>query len=225
MRLVLLGPPGAGKGTQAQVLCKDKGWAHLSSGDILRGEVKAGTELGAKAKAFMDAGQLVPDDLVVNMMVSRIARPDCAGGFVLDGFPRTAVQAEALDKALARSGRPLDGVVSLEVRDDEVVRRISGRRTCPQCGAIYHVQTLRPKVDDVCDRCGHRGLTQRADDREEVVGQRLVAYRRQTEPLIEYYRRAGLLEQVSAEQPIDQVRAELDEALGRRQGAVGGASA
>ena len=202
MRLVFLGPPGAGKGTQAQMLRQRNGWPHLSSGDILRAEVKAGSPLGRKAGSFMEAGKLVPDELIVDLMVDRVTRPDCQIGFILDGFPRTAAQAEALDKALGSRAVSLDAVVYFACGDAEVLRRITGRRSCPQCNAIYHVQTLRPKVENVCDKC-QAALAQRTDDSEAVVAERLAAYRRQTEPLIEYYRSRGLLRQVDGTQSIE----------------------
>jgi adenylate kinase len=202
MRLVLLGPPGAGKGTQAKLLSRRFGWPHLSSGDILRAEAKAGSPLGRQAASFMEAGKLAPDELIVGLMVERATRADCRDGFILDGFPRTAVQAEALDKALADRGAPLDAVVYFACGDADVLRRITGRRGCPKCNAIYHVHTLRAKVDGVCDRCG-AALVQRTDDREAVVALRLATYRRQTEPLIEYYRRRGLLRQVDGSQAIE----------------------
>ncbi len=208
MNLVFLGAPGAGKGTQAKRLAASTGRPHLSSGDILRSEISEGTELGTQAKQFMDAGQLVPDDVVDRMMIARIGRDDCADGFILDGFPRTAVQARELDEALEELGRPVDTVVYLHVDDDEVVERITGRRVCSACGAIYHAKSLPPKVEGVCDKCGGR-LTQRKDDTVEVVRERLVAYHRQTEPLIEYYRSRGLLRRVDASRGIDEIQADL----------------
>lgn len=212
MRLVFLGPPGAGKGTQAKLLADRHGWPHLSSGDILRGEAKAGSELGRKASSFMQAGKLVPDDLIVDLMVDRVMRPDCRDGFLLDGFPRTAVQAEALDKALASRQAPLDAVIYFACDDGEVLRRITGRRSCPQCNAIYHVETLQPKKAGVCDRCGS-ALIQRADDSEKVVGERLATYRRQTEPLIGYYRGRGMLRQVDGAQSIEATDREVNAIL------------
>lgn len=188
MRIVLLGPPGAGKGTQAKRLAETFNMRHLSSGDILRAEKASGSELGAALASYMDAGKLVPDDVVVGVMAKAIAAPSDSDGLLLDGFPRTVPQAEALDDQLEELGAPLDLVVVLEVDEDEVVERICGRRMCPQCGAIYHVKYLRPKTDDVCDKCGHQGLSQRDDDKEEVVRKRLAAYRAQTAPLIGYYR-------------------------------------
>lgn len=212
MRLVFLGPPGAGKGTQAKTLSQSKCWLHLSSGDILRAEVAAGSELGLAAKSFMESGKLVPDELIVDLMVDRVSRPDCAKGFILDGFPRTAAQAEALDKALKAKGLAIDGVVYFAVGDDEVLRRITGRWTCPQCGAIYHVETLKPRKAGVCDKC-NVALTQRKDDTAAVVGERLVAYRRQTEPLIAYYQKASVLAQIDAAQSIDAINAKLDQVI------------
>lgn len=208
MRLVFLGPPGAGKGTQAKTLADQHGWPHLSSGDILRAEAKAGSPLGKKASSFMEAGKLVPDDLIVDLMVDRVTRPDCRNGFLLDGFPRTAPQAEALDTALGGRKVALDAVIYFACGDAAVLQRITGRRTCPQCGGVYHVQALRPRVEGVCDRCG-AALVQRKDDSEAVVAQRLATYRLQTEPLIEYYRDRNVLRQIDAEQSIEAINAEL----------------
>ncbi|MDD4889674.1 MAG: adenylate kinase [Phycisphaerae bacterium] len=208
MRLVFLGPPGAGKGTQAKTLSEQHGWPHLSSGDILRAEAKAGSPLGKQAAGYMEAGKLVPDSLIVDLMVERATRPDCRKGFLLDGFPRTAVQAEALDKALAARNAPLDAVIYFACGDVEVLGRITGRRTCPNCGGVYHVRTLQPKKEGVCDRCG-AALVQRKDDSEAVVGQRLATYRLLTEPLIEYYRARGVLRQIEAEQSIGAINEEL----------------
>ena len=183
-----MGPPGAGKGTQAKRLVDQFGMVHLSSGDIFRAEKASGSELGAKLDHYMAAGQLVPDDIVVTMMAKAITTNDSQAGLLLDGFPRTVAQAEALDGQLARAGKPLDAVVVITVDDDEIVGRITGRRTCA-CGQSYHVKFLPPKVEGVCDACGAE-LIQRGDDSEQVVRQRLDAYTAQTEPVIEYYRGA-----------------------------------
>jgi adenylate kinase len=185
MKIVLLGAPGAGKGTHCKRVADRYGVAHLSSGDILRRERAEGTELGRKAQSYMDAGALVPDDLIVEMMSGAVRR--ASGGYVLDGFPRTVNQAEALDKALAAQDGRIDTVINLEVDDRIVVERITGRRSCPQCGAVYHVKNMPPKVDGVCDKDG-TALIQRPDDTEEVVRNRLETYYRQTEPVVNYYK-------------------------------------
>lgn len=192
MRIVLLGAPGAGKGTQAKRLAETFDMLHLSSGDILRGEKASGSELGAKLAEYMDAGQLVPDEIVVSVMAKAIADPTASKGLLLDGFPRTVVQAEALDKQLAAAGAPLDKVAVIDVSEDAVVERICGRRSCPKCGAIYHVTYLKPAVEGVCDKCGYTGeFEQRSDDKEDVVRQRLAAYNELTAPLIDYYKQTA----------------------------------
>ncbi|MCD6303725.1 MAG: adenylate kinase [Planctomycetes bacterium] len=188
MRIVLMGPPGAGKGTQAKRLLERFGMVHLSSGDIFRAEKASGSELGRKLAEYMTAGQLVPDEIVVEIMVKAITAADAEKGLLLDGFPRTVAQAEALDEALARANRPLDGVVVITCDDDAIVERITGRRSCPVCGRIYHVKFMPPRNDEVCDDHPQARLEQRADDREEVVRRRLAAYYQQTEPVIAYYR-------------------------------------
>ncbi len=190
MRVVLMGPPGAGKGTQAKRLAESFGMAHLSSGDIFRAEKASGSQLGAKLAQYMNAGQLVPDDMVVDVMAKAVTQSSAAGGLLLDGFPRTVAQAEALDAQLARAGKPLDAVVVITAGDDEIVERITGRRSCPKCGKIYHIKYMPPKSDGVCDLDG-TPLVQRSDDKEEVVRQRLAAYYKQTQPVISYYRRAA----------------------------------
>jgi adenylate kinase len=204
MNLILLGPPGAGKGTQAKRTAAAFGLKHLSSGDILRAERKAGTELGKKAQAFMDSGALVPDDLVVAMMADHIGRPECSHGVLLDGFPRTRPQAEALDRKLAEIGKKIDLVIDLAVSDDEVASRLTGRRSCPKCGEVYHMTFQPPKQGGRCDQDGTE-LIIREDDKESVVRQRLTTYHDQTEPLIAYYRQKGLLRQVDGSLPMDQV--------------------
>lgn len=192
MRLILLGAPGAGKGTQAEKIVERWHTAHISTGDILRENVKGGTELGKKAKGFMDSGKLVPDDLIVAMMEGRLKEPDCASGFILDGFPRTKGQAEALKELLGRMGLHLDGVVLLDVPDDVVVQRLCGRRCCRGCGKIYNVSFKPSSKGDHCEVCGGE-LFQRDDDKEAVIRQRLSVYHEQTAPLVEYYEAEGLL--------------------------------
>ncbi len=187
MRLVLMGPPGAGKGTQAKRLAETFGLLHLSSGDIFRAERAAGSELGGKLAEYMDAGELVPDEIVVEVMARAMTRDGSQQGLLLDGFPRTVAQAEALDAELARADKPLDGVLVITADDDEIVGRITGRRSCPDCGRVYHIRFMPPTSDEQCDDCGTK-LVQREDDVESVVRQRLENYKRQTEPVIRYYR-------------------------------------
>lgn len=192
LNLILLGPPGAGKGTQAERLQQDFALAHISTGDMLRAQVAQGSELGREAKRYMDAGELVPDGVILGMISARIAEQDAREGFLLDGFPRNTSQADALAATLSESGRRLTGVLLIDVSDEEVVRRLSGRRVCAKAGHVYHVEFDPPKHPDVCDQDGSR-LIQRDDDREEVVRRRLEVYARQTSPLIEHYENAGLL--------------------------------
>lgn len=208
MRIVLLGPPGAGKGTQAVRLAETFGLVHLSSGDILRAERKAKTELGRQAQDYMDRGVLVPDDLILAMMMDHIARSTATSGFLLDGFPRTVVQAEGLDKRLADRGWKLDAVVNMEVDDGEVTKRLTGRWSCPQDGRIYHEQFSPPAKAGVCDDCGTK-LTRRKDDDPTVVRQRLQTYHAETEPLVAYYRTSGILRSVDAAGSVDEVTAAI----------------
>lgn len=205
MRLILLGPPGAGKGTQAQRLIVKHGIVQLSTGDMLRAAVKSGSPLGQKAKGIMDAGKLVPDDLMVGLLEDRIAQPDCATGFILDGFPRTEAQAEALDRMLAKTGKKLDQVIEMEVDEKALTERIVGRFTCAKCGTGYHDKFKRPKVDGVCDVCGSREFTRRKDDTAETMKTRMAAYRAQTEPLLPYYRARGVLKKVDGMAAMDEV--------------------
>jgi adenylate kinase len=209
MRLVLLGPPGAGKGTQAERIKAHYGIAHLSTGDMLREAVAADTEVGRQAKAIMDAGRLVPDEVMIRLVAERIAQPDCARGFVLDGFPRTVVQAEALDRMLAERDLALDAALELVVDDDVLVERISGRFACGQCGTGYHDRFKRPQVEGVCDVCGGREFVRRPDDNAETVRARLDAYHAQTAPLLPYYRDHGLLITVDGMAEMDQVTEEI----------------
>jgi len=207
VNVVLLGAPGAGKGTQAQRIKDAHGLPHIATGDILRAAVAAGTEVGLKAKSFMDKGALVPDEVVVAIVADRIAQPDCANGWLLDGFPRTAGQAEALDKTIADQGlKPIDAVVYLKVSEEVVVERLSGRRVCPNtsCGAAYHVKYMKPKEEGICDRCGEK-IIQRKDDNAETVKERLKTYESQTADLIDRYSKAGLLVEVSSEGGPDEV--------------------
>ena len=188
MRLILLGPPGAGKGTQCKRIIEKYGITHLSSGDILRAERSAGSDLGEKAKGYMDSGALVPDDLIIEMMIKAMTAEKA--GYVLDGFPRTVVQGEALDKALDAAGEKIDGIVNLQVADEIIASRMTGRRSCPKCGGVYHIENLKPKAEGVCDKgCGE--LTQRPDDKPEVVANRLKIYHEQTAAVVGYYQSAG----------------------------------
>jgi adenylate kinase len=209
MRLLLLGPPGAGKGTQAERLAAKYRIPHLSTGDMLREAVAADTEVGRQAKAIMDAGRLVPDDVMIRLVAERIAQPDCAQGFVLDGFPRTLAQAEALDELLEERGLRLDQVLEIAVDDDALVERISGRFACARCGAGYHDRFKQPKVPGACDVCGSREFVRREDDNAETVRARLEAYHAQTAPLLPYYREKGLLAVVDGMAEIDQVTADV----------------
>ena len=197
MKLILLGAPGAGKGTQAEIISETLRIPTISTGNIIREALKSGTELGRKAKGYMDSGQLVPDDIVIGIIRDRLAQPDCADGFILDGFPRTIPQAEALD----RMGVEIDSVIEIEVADDTVARRVSGRRICPSCGSSYHVDYKRPTVEGICDRCGDT-LVQRQDDRPDTVRERLSVYHEQTEPLKSYYAAAGKLFIVEGQEEI-----------------------
>lgn len=212
MNLILLGPPGAGKGTQAKMLTERFGIPQISTGDILRAAVREGTPMGVKAKSFMDAGGLVPDEVVVGIVRERLQNPDCAAGFILDGFPRTVAQADALKETLRGLGKDLDAVISLEVDADALVTRLTGRRTCRDCGRGYHVAFDPPKVKDICDACGGP-LLQREDDREETIRKRLEVYAEQTSPLIDYYRREGLLTSIDGMQDIDVVQERVLAAL------------
>ncbi len=207
--LVLLGPPGAGKGTQARLLEQDFGLVQLSTGDLLRAAVRDGTPAGLAARAVMEAGHLVGDDIVLAILRDRMARPDVTAGVILDGFPRTAGQAQALDRLLAETGRRIDTVISLEVDDDAMVARIAGRHTCAACGEGYHDDFRRPAVAGACDRCGGTAFARRADDRAETVGERLRAYHAETAPLIAYYDARGCLARTDAMADIATVRSAL----------------
>lgn len=210
MNLILLGPPGAGKGTQARRLRHLLGIVQLSTGDMLRALAQSGSALGIKAKGFMDAGRLVPDDVMIDMIAERIEQPDCRNGFILDGFPRTVTQAEALDAMFEPLGRRLDRVIEMSVDDDALVERITGRFACARCGAGYHDVFQRPSEDGVCDDCGHTEFVRRADDTAETVRARLKAYHAQTAPLLPYYRKRGVLSSVDGMAEIDAVARQIE---------------
>ncbi len=212
MNLILLGPPGSGKGTQAKLIVEKYGIPQISTGDMLREAVAKGTELGKEAKKYMDAGQLVPDEVVIGIVKERLQQPDCEKGFILDGFPRTIPQAEALDKILEELGKKIDAVINIQVPEEEVVKRIVNRRTCKNCGAVYHLIYNPPKEDNKCDKCGGE-LYQRDDDKEEVVRQRYKVYKEQTEPLVEYYAKKGVLYNIDGTKNIEEVFAEIDKIL------------
>lgn len=212
MYILLMGPPGAGKGTQAEKLIDEFKIPHISTGDMFRAAVSAGTELGKEAKKYMDAGGLVPDVVTIGIVREGLSKPECANGFILDGFPRTEEQAVALDGILKDLGIKLTGVVNISVPDSELVARVVGRRICKACGATYHVSFNPSKVENVCDKCGGN-LYQRNDDKEETVVNRLHAYHEQTEPLIEYYKKQGLYKEIDGLQPIDKVYADVKVSL------------
>jgi adenylate kinase len=212
MRLVLVGPPGAGKGTQAEFIAAQLSVPKISTGDIFRANVSQGTPLGVEARRFMDAGKLVPDEVTINMVRDRLAEPDAGEGFLLDGFPRTTPQAAALDKLLADLGTALDLVMELVVDDDEVIRRLSGRRTCRGCGKIWHVEFDPPSHTDVCDRCG-ADLFQRDDDKPETISKRLIEYAEKTAPLVDYYGAQGKLVGIDATGPVEDVTVRAIDAL------------
>jgi adenylate kinase len=212
MRVVLLGPPGAGKGTQARRLAARWSVPQVATGDMLREAVARGTKLGLEARRYMDAGELVPDSVIIGLVRERLAQPDGRKGFVLDGFPRTAAQAEALDQLLEAEGTPLDRVVLFQMADEELVARLSGRRVCRNCGRNYHVTLSPPRTPGVCDHCGGE-LYQRTDDEEATVRRRQAVYARDTRPLVEYYRRRGLLATISGTGTVDAVQADLVKAI------------
>lgn len=213
MRLVFLGPPGAGKGTQARELAREWGVPHLATGDMLREAAATGSRLGLEAKRYMDQGALVPDDVIIGLMRERLAQPDAARGFIVDGFPRTIAQAEALAQLLKDHGQQLDTVIYFEVSDRELLRRLTGRRVCRACQTAYHLVSAPPRTAGVCDRCGG-ALAQREDDSEKTARSRLEVYARQTSPLLDYYRQRGLLASVAGEGSIDAIRQAIRNAAG-----------
>ena len=213
MKIIMLGAPGAGKGTQAKKIAAQYSIPHISTGDIFRANIKNNTELGQKAKTYMDKGELVPDSLVVDLIMDRFKEADCANGYVLDGFPRTIPQAEALDNALKANGEKVDFAINVEVPDENIINRMSGRRACVGCGATYHIKYNPTKVEGVCDACGEK-LILRDDDKPETVKNRLSVYHEQTQPLIEYYSGKGVLKEVDGTQPMDDVFAAIVKILG-----------
>ena len=215
MNLILLGAPGAGKGTQAKRLQDTYKIVQLSTGDMLRAEVASGSETGRKAQKIIDAGNLVPDELIIGLISKRIDQPDCKKGFILDGFPRTLPQAEALDRLLVEKNLKIDFVIEIRSDDEALVERIIGRFTCATCGTGYHERFHRPKVDGVCDRCGGTKFSRRADDNAETVRARLKTYHAQTEPIYAYYRRKGVGQAVNGMAPIDEVTRQLTEVIGK----------
>lgn len=213
MRLILLGPPGAGKGTQAKRLEDSRGLVQLSTGDMLRAAVASGSALGQQAKRVMEAGELMPDEIIIDMISERIDQPDCRNGFVLDGFPRTTRQAAALDEMLAKKGASLDAVIELAVDEAALIERISGRFSCAKCGAGYHEKFKRPKIDGVCDVCGSTEFSRRKDDNAETVAARLEAYRGQTAPILPYYEGRKLLRRVDGMADVDDVTRQIETVL------------
>ena len=213
MKIVMLGAPGAGKGTQAELICEKYGIPHISTGDIFRSNIKNGTALGMEAKKYMDEGKLVPDELTVRILLDRVASKDCENGYVLDGFPRTIPQADVLTQALAAEGEKVDFAINVDVPDENIVNRMSGRRSCPVCGASYHITFLPPRQEGICDHCGS-ALIQRDDDKPETVQNRLSVYHEQTQPLIDYYEKAGVLKTVDGTKSRDDVFSDITALLG-----------
>ncbi len=213
MKIVMLGAPGAGKGTQAQMIAEKYGLPHVSTGDIFRANIKNGTELGKEAKTYMDKGLLVPDELTVKILMDRVAKEDCKNGYVLDGFPRNIPQAEVLDKALTELGDKIDYAIDVEVPDENIIKRMSGRRACTSCGATYHVEYVPPKKAGICDNCGEP-LVLRDDDKEETVKNRLNVYHEQTQPLIEYYTKKNVLKTVDGTRDMQKVFEDITKILG-----------
>ena len=213
MKIIMLGAPGAGKGTQAKKIAEKYNIPHISTGDIFRANIKNNTELGKKAKEYMDQGLLVPDELTCDLVTDRIQKDDCSNGFILDGFPRTIPQAEALDKALKAMGQSMDYAINVDVPDENIVSRMSGRRACLKCGATYHIVTIPPKSEGICDNCGSE-LVQREDDKPETVKKRLDVYHEQTQPLIDYYNNQGILRSVDGTKDFEGVFQDIVMILG-----------
>ena len=208
MKIIMLGAPGAGKGTQAKMIAEKFNIPHISTGDIFRANIKNGTELGKKAKEYMDKGQLVPDELTVEILLDRVANDDCKDGYVLDGFPRTIPQADVLDKELTKLGDKVDFAINVDVPDENIVRRMSGRRACLKCGATYHIEHIPPKQEGICDKCGSE-LVQRDDDKPETVQNRLSVYHEQTQPLIDYYNKKNILKSVDGTKDMQEVFSDI----------------
>ena len=213
MKIIMLGAPGAGKGTQAKQIAEKYHIPHISTGDIFRANIKNGTQLGKEAKKYMDQGMLVPDELTTNLLVDRIKNADCENGYVLDGFPRTIPQAECLDQALAKMDDAVDYAINVDVPDENIVNRMSGRRACLSCGATYHIVSIPPKKEGICDVCGSE-LVLRDDDKPETVQKRLTVYHEQTQPLIDFYEKKGALRSVDGTLPMEEVFAAITEILG-----------
>ena len=213
MKIIMLGAPGAGKGTQAKQIAAKYEIPHISTGDIFRANIKEGTALGMEAKSYMDKGQLVPDELTVKILLDRVAKDDCKNGYVLDGFPRTIPQADVLDEAVTKLGEKIDFAINVDVPDENIIRRMSGRRACLKCGATYHIVSIPPKKEGICDACGEE-LVIRDDDKEETVKARLEAYHKQTQPLIDYYNNKGILKEVDGTKDMNDVFADIVNILG-----------
>ena len=213
MKIIMLGAPGAGKGTQAKMIAEKYGIAHVSTGDIFRMNIKEGTALGKEAKTYMDQGLLVPDELTVRILLDRVAREDCANGYVLDGFPRTIPQAQVLDQALAEMDDAIDYAINVDVPDENIIGRMTGRRACVTCGATYHIVHIPPKQEGICDACG-KELVLRDDDREETVSKRLSVYHEQTQPLIDFYTAKGILRTIDGTEKMQDVFANIVTILG-----------
>lgn len=213
MKIIMLGAPGAGKGTQAQMIADKYGIPHVSTGDIFRENVKNGTELGMEAKKYMDAGELVPDELTVKILLDRVAKDDCKNGYVLDGFPRTIPQAEVLDAEITKLGDKIDYAINVDVPDENIIRRMSGRRACLACGATFHIEHIPPKKEGICDRCG-KELVLRDDDKEETVKNRLSVYHQQTQPLIDFYTKKNVLKTVDGTADMKDVFTAITDILG-----------
>ena len=213
MKIIMLGAPGAGKGTQAKMIAEKYSIPHISTGDIFRANIKNGTPLGMEAKGYMDQGLLVPDELTVKILLDRVSQDDCKNGYVLDGFPRTIPQAQVLDQALAGLNDQIDHAIDVDVPDENIIRRMSGRRACVSCGATYHIEYIRPKTEGICDVCG-KELVLREDDRPETVGKRLDVYHEQTQPLIDFYGKKGILKTVDGTREMHEVFGAIVEILG-----------